>query len=83
MKEMNRHITKDHIQMADKQAYTPLVIRKIQVKTPHIHQKSKIERTDNSKVLKDVEKLDLLNVAGGSINWYHYFGKLLGNSSSC
>lgn len=31
---MNRCITKDHIQMANKQAHTLLVIRKIQIKTP-------------------------------------------------
>lgn len=40
-----------------------------------------MEKTDNSKVDKNVEKLDLSNIAGGSINQYNYFGKLFGNIS--
>lgn len=66
---MNRHITKDCIPVASNQAHTPLVLGKIQIRSPAHPPRGKIEKTDNSKVDKDVEKLDPSNVAGGSVNW--------------
>lgn len=37
---------------------------------------AKIRQTDNYKCWEDEEHIELLYIAGGSMNWYSYFRKL-------
>lgn len=51
------------------------LIRKMPIKTRMAWSR----KTNTPNVGKDVEHLKLWCTAGGSINWYHHFGKLLGS----
>ena len=74
---MNRHLTKEDIQMANKhmrKCSTPYVIREMQVKTTRYHYTpikiGKIQNTENTKCWQGCEATELSFIVDENTKWY-------------
>ena len=80
---MKRHFTEQDKRMAHKfmkSCSTPLAIREMQIKIiKGCHyttiKTAKIKNSGKLNAGKDVEKLDLLCIAGGNVKWYSHSQK--------
>ena len=91
-KNLNRCLSKEDMQMANKHVKRCLIVREMQTKTTVNYQlipsrmaiikKSDKKRDNNTSVDEDMNK-NPHTLAGGNVKWYCHFGKQYSNSSKC
>ena len=90
MKNLNRHISKEDVQMANryiKRCSVLLIIRKMQIKTTVRYRltpigKTIIKKIEDNRCCKAVEERELLCTTAGNVNWCSHYDKNYGGSST-
>ena len=86
--DLNRHCSKEDIQMTDKymkrcSAY--LIIREIQIKTTMRYPSTQlkmavIKKSINNKWQREWAEREPSHIVSGNVNWYRYYGEEYGES---